>query len=906
MIEQRRVAAGVATTADAEDSSFVGLAFSGGGIRSATFCLGILQALACNKLLPKIDFLSTVSGGGYIGTFLGRCFTRETEAASAHKNVESALCDMSSSQFRWLREHGRYISPNGSGDGLTIAAIYLRNWLAVHVMLGLLLVSAFVLVNWVRFSYFSVTRQLEEALVTFSTNSLWWSPVTALAAAAALLWLIPMFWAYWCTQFSFQLRNWIHGLPALATICVVAAAGILARSQTEQVQRVLIAFSLTGCLALGFWVLAASLARWRKKPSKPGVEVPFSERRARAAHTRNLLSRWAALGLSVTLVLLAYAVVDTLAQSLYALLARSEEGAQPFKLLISAAGLSGILAMLFKYGGALSSLLGNTSSNKSGWAVSTGLLIQLFGFVIAGLVVVFWCTLAHSLTWQFSEPWGGHPGNRIASAITQLVLPAKVSLDNVCPPTVGYLATVAGSLFGLVGLLGFGRQFLNLSALGQFYGSRLIRAYLGAADPRRALQDVTKPCGTDDIPFQDYHPEKNGGPLHLISTTLNQTVSGHSHLVDRDRKGLALSVGPAGITVGTKEAALWSQKSASDLARVSIEPLSDGNENAYHLLATPEDGKKRKHTEVEALTVGNWMSISGAAFSTGMGANTRLGLSLLLAFANVRLGYHWDSCIEPTWRKTAAKISSLLNKWSLAFTSACPVYPHLLGEVLSRHHGPNRRHWYLSDGGHFENTACYELIRREVSIIICCDCGADPEYVFEDLSNLVRKARLDFGAEITFLTPQELNANSEVLPACITPFTKWQRKTMSVVNTDSDDSQRFGEALYSGGHATLARVDYRSGQNGVILFIKPTLTGDEPLDVKAYHKANSAFPQETTLDQWFDEAQWESYRCLGNHIGNKIFTDPKLLATIAKLANLTVAPASITKSADSPPTLPVS
>jgi predicted acylesterase/phospholipase RssA len=44
-----------------------GLALSGGGIRSASFCLGVLQALHAGKILHKIDYLSTVSGGGYIG-----------------------------------------------------------------------------------------------------------------------------------------------------------------------------------------------------------------------------------------------------------------------------------------------------------------------------------------------------------------------------------------------------------------------------------------------------------------------------------------------------------------------------------------------------------------------------------------------------------------------------------------------------------------------------------------------------------------------------------------------------------------------------------------------------------------------------------------------------------------------
>src|ERR1700739_3307267 len=49
----------------------VGLSFSGGGIRSATFNLGVIQALAKNNLLTWIDYLSTVSGGGYIGSLAG-------------------------------------------------------------------------------------------------------------------------------------------------------------------------------------------------------------------------------------------------------------------------------------------------------------------------------------------------------------------------------------------------------------------------------------------------------------------------------------------------------------------------------------------------------------------------------------------------------------------------------------------------------------------------------------------------------------------------------------------------------------------------------------------------------------------------------------------------------------------
>jgi hypothetical protein len=76
-------------------------------------------------------------------------------------------------------------------------------------------------------------------------------------------------------------------------------------------------------------------------------------------------------------------------------------------------------------------------------------------------------------------------------------------------------------------------------------------------------------------------------------------------------------------------------------------------------------------------------------------------------------------------------------------------------------------------------------------------------------------------------------------------------------------------------HAALAEITY--GDNGAkskLLYIKPTLIGDEPADVHRYHTEHPSFPHETTLQQFFDEAQWESYRKLGEHIALKIFSEP--------------------------------
>lgn len=94
------------------DMQFVGLAFSGGGIRSATFNLGIMQGLAKQRLLPLVDYLSTVSGGGYIGGWFAAWVRREppTDAqnGTALRNVERQLKTSRVDQARAQRQEQRH------------------------------------------------------------------------------------------------------------------------------------------------------------------------------------------------------------------------------------------------------------------------------------------------------------------------------------------------------------------------------------------------------------------------------------------------------------------------------------------------------------------------------------------------------------------------------------------------------------------------------------------------------------------------------------------------------------------------------------------------------------------------------------------------------------------------------
>ncbi len=93
----------------------IGLALSGGGIRSATFNLGLLQALQRCGLLKHIDYLSTVSGGGYIGSSLA-WFLKNGNGEFPYGTKRSDY-EKRGDVLSWLRDHGSYITP---GNGLNM------------------------------------------------------------------------------------------------------------------------------------------------------------------------------------------------------------------------------------------------------------------------------------------------------------------------------------------------------------------------------------------------------------------------------------------------------------------------------------------------------------------------------------------------------------------------------------------------------------------------------------------------------------------------------------------------------------------------------------------------------------------------------------------------------------------
>jgi Patatin-like phospholipase len=149
-IRTRRAAAGVADA----DAPLVGLALSGGGIRSAAFNMGVLQALARGGLLPRVDYLSTVSGGGYIGSCL-TWLRAHVPAAASPRLAELPLADGKGSVLDWLRAHGRYLITGKGLSAWTLAASVLSGTLLnlfvlVPLFLALIGVASY---DWFEFSW---------------------------------------------------------------------------------------------------------------------------------------------------------------------------------------------------------------------------------------------------------------------------------------------------------------------------------------------------------------------------------------------------------------------------------------------------------------------------------------------------------------------------------------------------------------------------------------------------------------------------------------------------------------------------------------------------------------------------------------------------------------------------------
>ncbi len=145
-IAQRRAAAGLPPPSD----DLIGVAFSGGGIRSATFNLGVLQALEKSGLLRHVDYLSSVSGGGYAASCYTWLRAQLGNAATSAAVFAAPLADGSGSVLDWLRGHGKFlVSHRGFSIWTLIASILAATFINVLVLGPPLVLTVYAMtLNW--------------------------------------------------------------------------------------------------------------------------------------------------------------------------------------------------------------------------------------------------------------------------------------------------------------------------------------------------------------------------------------------------------------------------------------------------------------------------------------------------------------------------------------------------------------------------------------------------------------------------------------------------------------------------------------------------------------------------------------------------------------------------------------
>jgi hypothetical protein len=859
-IADRRAAANLSKAQRSQP--VVGLAFSGGGIRSATFCLGVLRALADgtngdpNRIsLRGVDLLSTVSGGGYVGAFLGGLYSRDGANAEA---VEQQLTSASSPSVYWLRENGRYLAPNGSGDAWLAASTVLRNWVSVAIVMSASVLAALMVAQFARVVARDVLPSfvLEKIGAAFGhpVYSIYWSPFFLAPLLVLVFVATPFGWAYWLGRWQAAKvdQGWVWAMTIVVTVSAAIGAVVASvNADASFAQRVsLFVLGILGALTLLVAVVLTVKA--------DGETNYVSGQRT----FRNLASRALTGSVIAIAALLGVALVDSLGQTVYVF------AQAPYVRNAMLASVVAAIGVLLTAGQKISTFL-DKGKQKHPMTLPVAVVAGIAGVFVSFALLGGLSAVSHNIARGSQiERCDRKPHVSVSLNGEYVVVGQALRCDVPLLPALRetQTAAAAAALVVLTLLLGRSLPFVNLSSLTQFYSARLSRTYIGASNKnRRGGATMTAEMPGDDFDMQDYRPDRRGGPVHLINVTLNETIGGRSQVTDRDRHGLAMAVGPGGLSIGVTHHAGW-----KDARMAAIEPIKatapSDPDHGYHIWSNSP-----QPIEPKRLSLSQWTAISGAAVATGMGAQTKLGLSLLLGIGNVRLGYWWDSKVEPEHQGGAAPKPSVRLQRAIAKTF--PVQSALMQELLAQFQGPHRRLWYLSDGGHFENTACYEFLRRRVPLIVVCDDGADPDYAFGDLANLVRKARLDFNATVRFLSSDD---------PIFGHFADLKRKPP--MSGASEHAPKIDlDMPLSRRHLLLGRIDYPGGEqighppnegsaHSLVVVLKPTLTGDEPLDVLQYAASHPAFPQEPTSDQFFDEAQWESYRRLGEHIGRIVTT----------------------------------
>lgn len=811
------------------------LCFSGGGIRSASFCLGVLQALARysgsgEKLFSEFHYLSTVSGGGYTGGWLSAWIQREKSTSSVvQKLARPSLrkLDPEPKPLLFLRDFVSYLNPKlglFSVDSWTLISTILRNmflnWLVLLPLLAAVL---------------ALPQLVYAALLNESGQGNGGSVFTFLLVGGGL-----------CAAIS-----------TAYIVCDLPTAMNARWTQVSFLRYHLLPVSLA-CLALTFywaWYIVGGGQQFRDSYAGGYVAASVAGGLLFAlviGFRRGIPRKWNWIVVAAVSTLGAAFAAAVVGYRLAVLLLNSHHH-QPsdvklFAWLAFPSGLMLIGVMQLLTVGLTSKL--TEDEDREWWARSMAWLslVVVVWISLAGIVLhatffldklhsaitapVLTATLGAIASWLGSssttkvgvrnQGQGGSAGKLPTSAAPvslalKLIIPAflvllVISLANVNEVISRYLARASWSShwpgvgraesqpsFGnecllilillIVSLTAARVVNINKFSLHAMYRLRLIRSFLGASNGDRHPNPFTGFDPNDNLAMAELFPER---PLHVVNIALN--------LVRGDKLA-------------------WQQRKAESF---TVSRLHSGSLRlGYQRSESYGRPKDATSAHKGGITLGGAITISGAAASPNMGYHSSPLVTIIMTLFNARLGVWLANPGSPGQDQWGAEGPTFAVR---------PFIDEAFGLTTD-----NNAWVYLSDGGHFENLGLYEMVLRRCRNIVVVDASADPAFMYEDLGNALRKIRVDLGIPIEF--PEQL------------PIPK--------VAGEKGAHWMVGEIQYS-------CVDGKV-KNGTLLYIKPSLNGNEPKDILSYARLQPTFPHQSTTDQWFDESQFESYRQLGSH-----------------------------------------
>lgn len=860
----------------AATSRLMGICFSGGGIRSATFNLGVLQGLAELKLLRCFDYLSSVSGGGYIHQWLAAWISREskdkTGKLDGFKEVNDKLTPLPDpgspkshpEPLRWLRRYSNYLTPEKglfTADTWVVVATWLRNTILNEIILvaGLLFLvlvpHAFTLhkirsVPWaaaligvILYLFLLATVLIGKNLVRFRWPT---AESRVLGQGGVQLGIVlPLVISALLFTLLFPLTSAFFFAVNLVVTFVVSLLLLLALTVT-----ITFAGNAPLCYLQNHHLLAENIQTFGEFWRQPKCRVHLKAALAIAGF-------------------IAGAILASLAGAGWIVLtehwiARLWSTAHPYwwklTLVIDPTLIlfGPLIAVLLLIG-----FLGrNFQDSRREWLARFGAWMGLYclGWILFVGISLFGYPAVKWLAWKVSAgipalvAWAGTTiAGLLAGKSTQTAgakddkAPSKFSVTEIIAVVAPYVFVVGLLLLlsalaeflirghgpwyfllvliaaAVVCLLFAWRVNINEFSMHAFYRDRLARCYLGASNAERDPNPFT---GFDDadanLAVSELRPTKGYyGPFPIFCTALNLTFG--EDLAWQERKAASFAFTPlfSGYDVG------WTAARSRDTG-LRFNGFVQTEQYAY--------AKPGIHISTAA-------AISGAALSPNWGYHTNPATAFLLTVFNVRLGW-W---LANPRRLTEA--GELLNKNRAGAVRARYPWPsphfsllYLINELLGQTND-TRQYVYLSDGGHFDNMGLYELVRRRCRYIVICDAEEDGKLAFEGIGMAIRKCRLDFGAEVSLdLRPLQHPADENSPAHCVVGTIRYP-----------EDQGKKEEAL------------------GIVVYIKSSLTGDEPADVLNYKKEDPSFPHDSTLNQWFTESQFESYRRLGHHIAVATF-----------------------------------